>query len=307
MIENNQSKDLVLVVDDSPESLGMINDALDSAGLTVLVALEGSQALSIANSITPDVILMDALMPGMDGFETCELIKAQRHLAHIPIIFMTGLSDTESIVKGFNAGGIDYIQKPVNGDELIARMKAHLTNARMTQSAHLALDSSGQYLLTTSHNGDYKWATPQALRLFADAGLDEAWLKSKLMDSLQPLFSPRYNKDKGLPIAAGEKLIEVKYIGENGSGEVLMRLADLERPSDEEILQSAFGLTSREAEVLTWISRGKSNADIAVILNISPRTINTHLVQIFRKLNVENRTSAAIMSLEKIAAAASAY
>ena len=116
-MSQHQSKDLVLVVDDSPDSLGMINDALDAAGLTVLVALEGRQAISITNSITPDIILMDAIMPGMDGFETCRLLKAQPHLAHIPIIFMTGLSDTQSIVKSFDAGSVDYIQKPVNCTE----------------------------------------------------------------------------------------------------------------------------------------------------------------------------------------------
>lgn len=296
----NKSKDIVLVVDDSPESLGMINDALDSAGLTVLVALDGSQALSIANSITPDVILMDAIMPGMDGFETCRLIKAERHLEYIPVIFMTGLSDTESIVKGFDAGGVDYIQKPVNSDELIARMLVHINNARLTQSARKALDSSGQYLLTTNERGEFKWATPQAHKLFSDADLDEVWLTENLAGELKQLLSANFNKDKGVTIAAGKKPIEVKYICSNGNDEILMRLTDLERPSEQQILQNAFELTTREAEVLTWIARGKSNSDIATILNISPRTINTHLVQIFKKLNVENRTSAAVVSLNKI-------
>ena len=104
MTDKLRKRDVVLVVDDSPETLGMLNETLEQADVTVLVALEGNQALTIANSITPDVILMDAIMPGMDGFETCREIKNNRDLAHIPVIFMTGLSDSESIVKGFEAG-----------------------------------------------------------------------------------------------------------------------------------------------------------------------------------------------------------
>jgi DNA-binding NarL/FixJ family response regulator len=294
------SKDVVLVVDDSPESLGMINDTLDTAGLTVLVALEGNQALSIANSITPDIILMDAIMPNLDGFETCRLFKSQSHLAHIPVIFMTGLSDAESVVKGFEAGGVDYVQKPVNSDELIARMKVHLHNARLTQSARLALDSAGQYLFATSREGKIKWATPQAHQLFISAGLSEEWLDNALPSVIQTLLSEHYNRDRGIKITEGNKALAVRYISMNESDEYLLRLVDLERPSDTHILQKTYQLTAREAEVLMWLARGKSNSEIAMILNISPRTINKHLEQIFRKLMVENRTSAAIKTLKTL-------
>lgn len=299
-MNKQKTKDLVLVVDDSPDSLGMINDALDCAGLTVLVALEGRQAISITNSITPDIILMDAIMPGMDGFETCRLLKAQPHLAHIPIIFMTGLSDTQSIVKSFDAGSVDYIQKPVNTDELIARMRVHLNNSRLTQSARLALDSAGQFLLTTNKLGEFKWATPQTYQLFTSAGLSENWLKDNLSNHIKPLFSIEFNKGKGVVISEGIKPVEIKYISEGKNDEYLLRLIDLEKPNEQQIFQDNFDLTTRESDVLVWLSHGKSNADIAVILNISPRTINTHLIQIFRKLNVENRTSAAVLALKKL-------
>ena len=84
-----QRRDVVLVVDDSADSLSMINDTLENAGMDVLVALEGKQALTIAQRIRPDLILMDALMPQMDGFEACRLLKANPALASIPVIFMT--------------------------------------------------------------------------------------------------------------------------------------------------------------------------------------------------------------------------
>ncbi len=291
-------KDVVLVVDDSPETLGMLNDTLDQAGVTVLVALEGGQALTIAQSITPDIILLDALMPGMDGFETCRRLKANPDLAPIPVIFMTGLTDTESVVKGFDAGGVDYIAKPIKGDELVARMRVHLTNARLTQSARSALDSAGQYLFAVSSAGELSWATPQAHHLFELAGMTPQWLEENLPRHLRQMLAPHFNKDKGLILQPDTKPLEVRYIGQTGSNEFLMRLVDLERPSESERLREAFAVTSREADVLLWIARGKTNREIATILAMSPRTVNKHLEQIFRKLGVENRTSAAALALK---------
>src|SRR5271169_534726 len=100
------ASEIVLVVDDSPDTVRMVTDALEEAGMTVLVALEGAQALSLIERISPDLILMDAVMPGMDGFEACRRLK---HIdtVSLPVIFMTGLSETEHIVRGFDAGGVD--------------------------------------------------------------------------------------------------------------------------------------------------------------------------------------------------------
>ncbi len=294
----SKRRDVVLIVDDSPETLSMLNDTLDQAGVTVLVALEGSQALTIAGSITPDVILMDAIMPNMDGFETCRQLKANRELSHIPVIFMTGLTDTESVVKGFEAGGVDYITKPVNGEELVARMKAHLSNARVTQNARVALDSAGQFLLSASPTEGLLWATPQAYTLFESAGLDNTWLQTELVAYLKRLLAPHYNREKGLLIAEGSKPLEMMYISETSTDEYLLQLVDLERPSEVEILRASLPITEREAEVLLWIARGKTNRDIGTILTMSPRTVNKHLEQIFRKLYVENRTTAAVIALK---------
>lgn len=300
MKQSIKPKDLVLVVDDSADSLGMINDTLDAAGLTVLIALEGNQALAITKSMPPDIILMDAIMPNMDGFETCKQIKAIPHLAHIPVIFMTGLSDTESILKGFHAGGVDYIQKPVNGEELIARIRVHLNNARLTQSARIALDSAGQFLIATDSQGQLLWATPQARELFESAELDNRWQHEHLHEVLSPVFKQAQLQNKSIVIEAGSKALVACYIGEAHANEHLWRLVDQERHSEENILRERFGLTERESEVLLWLARGKGNAEIAIILGVSPRTVNKHLEQVFRKLNVENRTSAAVMALKQL-------
>ena len=291
-------KDVVLVVDDSPDTLSMLNDTLDRAGFAVLVALEGSQALTILNNINPDIILLDALMPNMDGFETCKKLKQHRNSADIPVVFMTGLSDSESIVKGLEAGGVDYVTKPVNGEELIARIRVHLANARLTKSARDALDSTGQYLFSIDSNGRLLWATPQAVQLFSESDLNTEQLDESLIKPLRLMLSPQYNREKGQTVNLETKSLEMKYIGQTGNKEHLIRIVDSERATEEEILRANLFLTERESEVLLWIAKGKTNREIGSILEMSPRTVNKHLEQIFKKINVENRTSAAVMALK---------
>src|SRR5215510_6145200 len=160
-------RDVALVVDDSPETLRLLTDALDSAGMTVMVALDGTSAMRIVDQITPDIILLDAVMPGMDGFETCRQLKRDAGLSNVPVIFMTGLADTEHIVRGLEAGGVDYVTKPIVVEEMLARIRVHLANARMTQSARAALDVSGRFLLAVSRQGRILWATPQAQKLLS--------------------------------------------------------------------------------------------------------------------------------------------
>ena len=147
---------------------GCSTDALDGAGMTVMVALDGAAAMRIVDQITPDIVLLDAVMPGMDGFETCRRLKRDAGLDHVPIIFMTGLAETEHIVRGLEAGGVDYVTKPIAVEEMLARIRVHLANARLTQSARAALDVSGRYLLAVNSQGKIMWATPQAQKLLSD-------------------------------------------------------------------------------------------------------------------------------------------
>src|ERR1700723_1535317 len=182
LMPKSDSRDIGLGGDDSPETLRLLTDALEDAGMTVLVAREGEHALSIVERIVPDVILMDALMPGADGFTTCRKLKQKPTLAHVPIIFMTGLTDTEHIIKGLEAGGVDYITKPIVPGEVLARIRVHLANARMAHSARAALDVFGRFLLAASLDGRILWCTPQAGRLLGAAFKDfdtEGYLLSR--------------------------------------------------------------------------------------------------------------------------------
>ena len=135
--------DVVLIVDDVPDNLAVLHDALDEAGYTVLVATHGEAALQRAAQAQPDIVLLDAMMPGMDGFEVARRLKAQAETAHIPVVFMTGLTDTEHVVAAFQAGGVDYVTKPIRPREVIARIAAHMLGARQARQARNALDAFG--------------------------------------------------------------------------------------------------------------------------------------------------------------------
>ena len=297
MMANEQKSDVVLVVDDSAETLGMLSQALDEEGLTVLIALDGEQAINIASKMTPDIILLDAIMPNIDGFETCRRMKQNASLKNTPIIFMTGLSDTEHIVMGLEAGGVDYISKPINPQELVARMRVHLANARMTQSARVALDNAGQNIFTTDSNGQMLWATPQVFALFEAALADSKWLETMLAPLLRSWLDRTPEQGHKLAMDAPLKKLQCKYLGEVSANEHLLRLFEEDGGSDEDVLKKSFALTDREAEVLLWIAHGKTNREIAQILDMSPRTVNKHLEQVFKKLGVENRTAAASVAI----------
>jgi DNA-binding NarL/FixJ family response regulator len=298
MITDPKKRDVALVVDDSPETLRLLTDALDGAGMTVMVALDGAAAMRIVDQITPDIVLLDAVMPGMDGFETCRRLKREAGLSNVPVIFMTGLAETEHIVRGLEAGGVDYVTKPIAIEEMLARIRVHLSNARLTQSARAALDVSGRFLLAVNRQGKIMWATPQAQKLLSNslgqAASDEMFLPAALQPWLEQAQQSK-GGSKTLPTASFPDYPELRlyYMGNAGSNEFLLRLAKDAGSSLPAEFTSELGLTTREAEVLLWLSKGKTNRDIAQILGLSPRTVDKHLEQIYAKLGVENRTAAA--------------
>ena len=132
---NRSLADVVLIVDDVPDNLSVLHDALDESGYTVLVATNGEAAIQRAAQALPDIVLLDAVMPGMDGFEVARRLKARPDTAHIPIVFMTGLTDTEHVVRAFQAGGVDYVTKPIRAKEVLARMAVHVQGARQARTS----------------------------------------------------------------------------------------------------------------------------------------------------------------------------
>jgi DNA-binding response OmpR family regulator/DNA-binding CsgD family transcriptional regulator len=298
-------RDTVLVVDDTPETLGFLTDTLDHAGFTVLIATDGDSALDLVDQITPDLVLMDAVMPGMNGFEACRKLKREKLLAHLPVIFMTGLSETEHVVEGLAAGGVDYVTKPIVIDELLARIRVHLANARIAHGTRAALDATGRFLLATDLQGRLLWSTPKAKELLSElfpAPQDSsAALPSAVVERLMRLRQEGSTAPRRSIIDVGSRRLEISVLSRIGPDELLFRLTELNVAAEEQVLQQALQLTSRESEVLLWISRGKANREIGEILTISPRTVNKHLEQIFVKLGVENRASAAARATRTLA------
>jgi DNA-binding response OmpR family regulator/DNA-binding CsgD family transcriptional regulator len=298
MNSDPKRRDVALVIDDSPETLRLLTDALDAAGMTVMVALDGAAGMRIVDQITPDIILLDAVMPGLDGFETCRRLKRDAGLSHVPVIFMTGLAETEHIVRGLEAGGVDYVTKPIAIEEMLARIRVHLANARLAQSARMALDVSGRFLFAADQQGKIVWATPQAQKLLANAPSNQTELATPLAAWLQEI--ERGSTEAKPPSGSFLKndQLRLQFMGKLGPNEFLLRIAKDSSPDTPAQFSKELGLTAREGEVLSWLSKGKANRDIAQILGLSPRTVDKHLEQIYAKLGVENRTAAAAIAVK---------
>ncbi len=287
----------VLIVDDQPDTLVMLADALDLEGMSTEHASSGRAALSVIARDPPDIVLLDAMMPGMDGFETCQVLKGEMGMTDLPVIFMTGRNDSEHVVRALACGGVDFVSKPIVLNELFARMRVHLSNSRKTRSARDALDSVGRRIVAVDRQGSIVWATPQAQDLLVRIGMRPE------EGAMLPWELKQWIVEQG---AGGEPVrlyrrfdheVEFRIMERRADNAILLRIIDRAIGTGEQRLASAFGISLREAEVLLWLTHGKSNKEIAEILQLSPRTVNKHLEQIFEKLGIENRTAAATMSV----------
>lgn len=282
---------VVLVVDDTPSSLGMLCDTLEAEGYTVLVARDGASALQRLELIVPDAILLDAVMPGLSGFDTCRQIKANPAQAHIPVIFMTGLSETADVVEGFACGSVDYVVKPLRAQEVVARLQTHTRNARLTRLAREAVDVAGFGVLLVDALGRIAWRSPQAAIWLhaADVEVPDGQLPPAVYQALGS------SSDEVLLTPAGVRL-SVRNMGNVGIGETMLLLEQRSANGAAPSRLAQAALTPRETEVLSWVAKGKTNRDIGDILGMSHRTVNKHLEHVFEKLGVETRAAAAALA-----------
>ena len=298
--EPGPQRPVVLVVDDAPSSLGVLCDTLESAGYTVLVASDGETALQRLELVTPDAILLDGLMPGLSGFETCRRIKDTPGWAHIPVIFMTGLSETQHVVEGFACGGVDYVVKPIRAQEVLARLHTHVRNARITRLARDAVDVAGLGVLLVDALGRIAWRSPQAALWLQAIGQDVPMAPGQLPKAVgqlpKALEAALNATDDRVVHTATEPVLSVRNMGRAALGETML-LLELQREGHAAASRLAHAaLTPRETEVLSWLAKGKTNRDIADILGLSHRTVNKHLEHIFEKLGVETRAAAAALA-----------
>jgi DNA-binding response OmpR family regulator len=274
----------ILVVDDALDTLHMLSDALAAEGYAVLAARDAYEALQRLEVVIPDGVLLDAVMPGMDGFELCQRIKATPHLAHIPVLFMTGLSETDQILKGFSSGGVDYVVKPLRIPEVLARLGTHVRNARATRLAREAVDVAGLGTVVLDGQGRVAWRSPQA-KQWLEAAFDSdavavGWLTRALAQREAYTAMPDNTR------------LVARNMGQSGISESILVLNTAAAGPAQSTRQPEVPLTPRETEVLSWLAKGKTNRDIADILGMSHRTVNKHLEHIFEKLGVETRSAA---------------
>ncbi len=284
----------VLVVDDTPANIGVLLEALGDAGHEVLVAESGHSALAQLEHARPDLILLDVMMPGLDGFETCQRLKQHPRWRSIPVLFMTALDEPEQKVRAFKEGAVDYIVKPFFEQEVLARVQTHLEllilRRNLEDELALRIDAENQLaksldraVVITDRSDDVVFTTRLAESLL-HRHCDDYHVAGRLPTSLQ-------RADSGLTL---------RRFTEPGRDDLHFFVLEEKAPSPNPAALLQLGLTAREAEVLWWIAQGKSNPDIATILGAGVRTIHKHVENIFRKLGCETRAAAAVTAQETL-------
>lgn len=304
---------VVLIVDDAPENLAALHDTLDESGYTVLAATSGMAALDQASRELPDLILLDATMPNMDGFETCRRLRAQQATRHIPVIFLTGPVESGETAAAFDAGGTDYITKPIRQNDMLARVAAHMPAARKLNQARNAMDAFGNALLAvTPHNGRIVWQTPLARQwmqeYFALKGAGggselrtmplalAAWLAATAQARRQGHDYPP------LSVMRGASRLEFTAADLSNHEQWMIVLREESECAQVQALMALFRMTMREAEVLHWLSRGRSTHDIGSLLGATPLTVESYIAQVCNKLHVDTRGAAAALAAERLRA-----
>ena len=268
---------IVLVVEDNAASLSSLISALEEASITALVARDGLSALDLLNRVTPDLILLDAMMPGIDGFETCRRIKQSPKFALTPVIFLTGLGDSKDMLAGLQAGGVDYVVKPIDQSVLIERIRIHIANADLVEEARAALDVTGPGVFALSHDDRCVWAARRAEE-YLGPGFDrlDPEARAGFINWATGLRARATSECAPLSLGAADgRTLEVSLIGRAPNGDVLLKVQERVDVDNSALLARELGLSPREGEVLLWVSKGKSNKDIASILGLSTRTVTS--------------------------------
>jgi DNA-binding NarL/FixJ family response regulator len=297
------SNGTVMIVDDTPGNLALLSDTLSEANYRVLVATDGQSALEQIQYLPPDIVLLDVLMPGIDGFETCRKLKENPDTAHIPVLFMTGLGELDYLLRGFGEGGQDYIVKPIRPPEVLARIEVHLAQTRNIRRAQQALRHSQFAALAVERSGRILWLTPAAEAWLGEIDEHPAAIGERLCLPLYEWFihfltgPHRDQPENCLPYRSGVGHT-AKITHCHQSGEYLLLLQKASPTWDVDSLRANMKLTTREAEILMWIARGKTNKEVGLILGSSPRTVNKHLEHIFEKLGVATRAAAVAMVMK---------
>jgi len=296
----------ILIVDDVPDNLSVLFAFLSERGFHVLAADSGAQALDELPRMAPDLILLDVMMPGIDGYETCRRIKADPKFAEVPLFFLTALSDTVDKVRGFELGAVDYITKPLQPEEVLARINAHLDLRALRAALELRneeLDREVQARLAAEHSLQHALASPVLLLDRTGAIHFRTESAVRLLERHGGLPSPLHLRlwfagEAATEVAGSAGRLYAHRLPDPGnSAQALFLLTENPPPpSPDQLL--ALGLTPRESEILFWVAQGKTSPEIAVILATATATVKRHMHHILGKLGVETRLAAALKAME---------
>ncbi len=305
----------ILIVDDEPDNLALLATWLHEEGHRVFAAESGARALANLATSAPEIVLLDVMMPGIDGLETCRRLKAHPDFGDVPVLFLSALSETDVKVKGFAAGAVDYVTKPLQRAEVAARVRTHLqlralqvalegrneeldcAVQRLTQAERGLERALRQPVLIVDRSGAVQFCTAaaeQALTRTLGAGFARA-----LPPAVRTWCGDAVRRGQPLEIAGGGGgRIAFTFVPDAAIPDrALLVVEEKSPPPNPERLQ-VLGLTPREAEILFWIAQGKTSPEIAIILATAPATVQRHVANFLPKLGVETRLAAALKAME---------
>lgn len=297
---------VILLVDDTPAHLALLVDALEAAGHRPLVATGGEGALQRLEQIEPDLILLDMLMPGLDGLATCARLKAHPRGREIPVIFMTAVDAVEQKVSAFAAGAVDYVTKPFDTTEVRARVDTHLRLRALQRRLEQELawraevertlrGSLEQAVVVAGRDGRILFATQRATHVLVH-GFPAAGNNRLLPRDLREIVTA--GRTTRREFRGRDGVLAVRVVADSSDDGLAMLWIEERRAEGDFAALRALGLTPREAEVLYWMSRGKSNPEIGIIIGAATSTVKKHAENIFAKLHVEGRSAAMLRALE---------
>jgi DNA-binding response OmpR family regulator/DNA-binding CsgD family transcriptional regulator len=265
-------KEKILVVDDHPDNLQAIGSMLKSEGYRISMASDGIQGLAQAGKIYPDLILLDIVMPDMDGFETCRQLKSKKRLWHIPVIFLSAhKTGTDAIVRGFETGAADYIAKPFNRTELLARVRTHLEIKQLRDNLETRVRERTLALEKQNIAMDV---------LLEKREKDRAENWENAIVHIRELVLPYLEKLKKSPLSSMQQEWVERI--DHEIHQITSRFATT-------LTSPAFNLTSAEIRVAALIREGRTSKEISEILTISESVVRFHRENIRKKLRLTHR------------------
>jgi len=322
-----QEEPVVLIVDDTQIDIDILSFALSRKNFRISVAMNGLHALDMVGKVSPDIILLDIVMPEMDGFELCKILKDSAETKDIPVIFLTVKDETDDILMGYRSGAVDYVTKPFNSEELLARVCTHLelkkkrdteqelismlkTSLEERERAEEALQQAHDNLerLVQERTAELLIKNKQLMDEIEERKRVEASLESKSQKleefntALKVLLEQRErDKDelekwvlsniKNLIIPNVEKLkrLSAKTKSSSYVNILEINLKDLTSSFSQRLSSRYINLTTKEIQVANLVKEGMTSKDISELMNVSERTIDFHRKNIRNKLGLNKK------------------